>query len=80
MAAQDRDKADYFVWVITGTEDFARTYDENRANLMRNSPYFAETADEQNGNFAFHLKQGYSHCILRWVRAGVPLWGEPVFR
>ena len=19
-------------------------------------------------------------CILRWVRAGVPLWGEPVFR
>lgn len=60
-AAQDRDKADYFVWVITGTEDFARTYDENRANLMRNSPYFAETANEQNGNFAFHLKQGYSH-------------------
>jgi hypothetical protein len=46
---------------VCGTEDFARTYDENRANLMRNSPYFAETANEQNGNFAFHLKQGYSH-------------------
>ena len=23
---------------------------------------------------------GNHGCILRWVRAGVPLWGEPVFR
>ena len=22
----------------------------------------------------------FATCILRWVRAGVPLWGEPVFR
>ncbi|MFZ2164406.1 MAG: alpha/beta hydrolase-fold protein [Propionibacteriaceae bacterium] len=60
-AAQDHDRADYFVWVITGTEDFARPYDEDRVNRMRNSAYFAEAGNEQDGNFAFRLKQGYSH-------------------
>jgi hypothetical protein len=49
------------VWVITGTEDFAYPYDENRVELMRNSPYFAESTGERNGNFAYHVKEGYSH-------------------
>ena len=28
---------------------------------MRNSPHFTETGNEQDGNFAFHVKDGYSH-------------------
>jgi acetyl esterase/lipase len=60
-AARTRGQSDYFVWVITGTEDFAYQYDENRVELMRNSPYFTETGNGQNGNFAYRVKEGYSH-------------------
>ncbi|MDR1541123.1 MAG: hypothetical protein LBU32_24630 [Clostridiales bacterium] len=60
-AAEDHDQSDYFVWVITGTEDFAYPYDEERVELMRNSPYFTEHGNERNGNFAYHVKEGYSH-------------------
>jgi acetyl esterase/lipase len=55
-AAETHDPSDYFVWVITGTNDFAYSYDENRAELMRESQYFAE-----NINFAYSVKEGYSH-------------------
>jgi predicted peptidase len=60
-AAKTRGQSDYFVWVITGTEDFAYRYDEDRVELMRNSPYFTETGNGQNGNFAYRVKEGYSH-------------------
>jgi acetyl esterase/lipase len=60
-AAKTHDQSDYFVWVITGTEDFAYRYDENRVELMRNSPYFIETGNGQKGNFAYRVKEGYSH-------------------
>jgi hypothetical protein len=60
-AAQNREDADYFVWVITGTEDFAFPYDQDRVDLMRNSPSFTEAGTEQDGNFAFRAKDGYSH-------------------
>ena len=57
-------RSGYFVWVITGTEDFAYSYDENRVDLMRNSPYFTESDSEQNGNFAYRVKEGYAHYGL----------------
>lgn len=60
-AAQNHDEAGYFVWVMTGTNDFANPYDDRRVGLMRNSPHFTETDNEQDGNFAFHVKDGYSH-------------------
>ena len=60
-AAENHDQDDYFVWVITGTADFSYEYDENRVDLMRNSPYFTESTNERNGNFAYHAKEGYSH-------------------
>jgi len=60
-AAKTRDKSDYFVWVITGTEDFAYRYDENRVELMRKSSYFTERGNGQSGNFAYSVKDGYSH-------------------
>ena len=60
-AARNRGQSDYFVWVITGTADFAYRYDENRVVKMRNSPYFIESNNTRNGNFAYHAKEGYAH-------------------
>jgi predicted alpha/beta superfamily hydrolase len=60
-AADNHDQSGYFVWVITGTKDFAYQYDENRVKQMRNSPYFTESDNERNGNFTYHVKEGYSH-------------------
>ena len=57
-AAEGRPKDDYFVWVSTGTADFAYSYDSARAEKMRNSPYFTE-----GENFAFFVKDdpAYTH-------------------
>jgi enterochelin esterase-like enzyme len=60
-AAQGHDPHDYFVWVITGTDDFAHPYDEDRVQLLRNSPHFTEADNEQAGNFAFRVKDSYAH-------------------
>lgn len=60
-AAEGHDQSDYFVWTITGTEDFAYSYVESRVGRMRNSQYFTEADGEGNGNFAYRVKEGYSH-------------------
>jgi hypothetical protein len=59
--ARDHDPADYFVGIITGTDDFAHPYDQDRAELMRDSATFTEARDGQDGNFAIRVKDGYSH-------------------
>jgi hypothetical protein len=60
-AAAGHAQGDYFVFVITGTNDFAYSYDNNRVTKMRNSPYFTELDNEHNGNFVYRVKEGYSH-------------------
>jgi hypothetical protein len=60
-AARGRDQSGYFVWVITGTEDFAYPFDQDRVSGLRNLPNFTESDNERDGNFAFHVKDGYSH-------------------
>jgi enterochelin esterase-like enzyme len=60
-AAQGRDRADYFVCVITGTDDFAHPFEEDRVGLMRTSPYFADADNDQEANFVFRVKDGYTH-------------------
>lgn len=60
-AAEGHDQSDYFVWTITGTEDFAYSYVESRVGRMRNSKYFTEADGKGNGNFAYRVKEGYSH-------------------
>jgi enterochelin esterase-like enzyme len=39
-AAEGHDPDDYFVFVMTGTDDFAYSYDKGRTDLMRASKYF----------------------------------------
>ena len=60
-AAAGRDPNDYFVFVMTGTDDFAYSYDKARTDLMRTSAYFTDVDDKADGNFAFRVKKGYSH-------------------
>ncbi len=55
-AAEDRDPGSYFVWVMTGTEDFAYGYDNSRVERMRDTYYFSEEE-----NFAYRVKEGYDH-------------------
>ena len=60
-AARSHDQADYAVWIITGTDDFALPYDEARADLLRSSRYFTEADGGRDGNFAYRVKDGYRH-------------------
>jgi hypothetical protein len=60
-AAQNPDPADHFVWVITGTDDFAHPYDDVRVDLMRGTPGYAESDTDTGGNFAYRVKSGYAH-------------------
>jgi len=60
-AAEGHDPDDYFVFVMTGTDDFAYSYDKGRTDLMRASKYFSDVDDNVTGNFAFRVKEGYSH-------------------
>ena len=55
-AADGRGPEDFFVFIMTGTDDFAYSYVENRMEKMRNSDLFAE-----NVNFAYRVKDGYTH-------------------
>lgn len=60
-SARSRDPADYFVWIVTGSQDFARPYDEATADFLRSSRYFTESDNEQDGNLALRVKDGYGH-------------------
>ena len=60
-AAEGHAPDDYFVFVMTGTNDFAYSYDKGRTDLMRASKYFSDVDGNVTGNFAFRVKEGYSH-------------------
>lgn len=54
--AENYSQDDYFVFMMTGTEDFAYSYVNRRSDKMRDSKYFTE-----NQNFIYLIKDGYSH-------------------
>ena len=60
-AAHGRNPDGYFVFIMTGTNDFAYSYDEARANRIKASRYFADVDKKATGNFAFRVKPAYSH-------------------
>jgi hypothetical protein len=62
QAAEGRDSGDYFVFVMTGTDDFAYSYDTDRTDRMEDSPYFASVDEAgEEGNYAFRVMDGCSH-------------------
>lgn len=60
-SARNYDQDDYFVFTMTGTEDFAYSYVNRRVKKMRDSDYFTELTAETNGNFVYRIMDGYSH-------------------
>jgi predicted peptidase len=78
LAAADT-RADFFVWIITGTNDFAYSYDQSRAERLRQTPGFAEANNTQNGNFTYSVKDGYAHdgqAASEYTYTGLRLfWG-----
>ena len=60
-AARDVDPGSYFVWVMTGTRDFAYSYDNSRVDRMRNTAWFTEATQDTDGNFTYFVKDGYGH-------------------
>lgn len=60
-SAESRDPSDYFVFVLTGTEDFAYSYEERRTDAMAESACFISVDEDPSGNFAFRVKEGSSH-------------------
>lgn len=60
-AAQNYNNNDYFVFTMTGTDDFAYSYVNQRVQKMRDSDYFTELTADTNGNFVYRIMDGYSH-------------------
>lgn len=60
-AAKGRKQKDYFVFVMTGSSDFACGYDTERTGKMAASTYFTDVDENPSGNMAFRVKKGYSH-------------------
>ena len=62
-AAEGHDPDDYFVFVMTGTDDFAYSYDKGRTDLMRASKYFSDVDDNGNRQFCISCERG---LFTRW--------------
>jgi acetyl esterase/lipase len=80
-AAKGHDPKDYFVFVMTGTEDFAFSYDNARTNLMGASVYFSDVDRKTTGNFAFRVKTGYSHDVtaaIEYTYNGMKAFWSPM--
>ena len=54
-SAKGRPLDSYFVFLATGTEDYAFEYDDSRAKKMQESEYFTKT------NYRYFLRVGYAH-------------------
>ena len=68
----------FFLFAITGTQDFAGNGFKNLINTLLNytSNNFILADNEDDGNVAFWLKQGYSHdenALREYVYNGL-LW------
>lgn len=60
-SAEEAAPNSFFVYIMTGTSDFAYSYVERRVEKMRSTDIFTESNSERNGNFAYRVKEGDSH-------------------
>lgn len=61
--AAGQSPTDYFTWIMTGSDDFARPYDEQRVAELLRSEAFSDARTTAEGNLAFHVKPGYTHDV-----------------
>lgn len=74
-------KDDFFIWGMSGTNDFAYSGFTSQMNAMFNAEYFIRADNEKDGNIAYTVKEGYSHDgrasseyfynALSWVWNGI---------
>ncbi|MBR5930718.1 MAG: hypothetical protein IKZ95_01690 [Lachnospiraceae bacterium] len=79
--AKGHDPHDFFIYVMTGTEDFAYSYEEKRMGKMREDPFFIEGSNEEEGNFAYRIKPGAVHdaqaAMVYFYNGMRFFWGLP---
>lgn len=81
VAQSGYDKGDFFIWGMSGTNDFAYSGFTSQMNAMFNAEYFTQANNEKDGNIAYTVKEGYSHNgraqteyfynALSWVWSGL---------
>lgn len=54
-------KDDFFIWGMSGTNDFAYSGFTSQMNAMFNAEYFTRANNEKDGNIFYSVKEGYSH-------------------
>lgn len=59
--AMNLDPDSFFIYVMTGTRDFAYSHDSGRAQDMADSPYYKKYSATERGNFVFRAAEGYTH-------------------
>lgn len=52
---------DFFIWGMSGTNDFAYSQFTAQMNAMFEAEHFTRADSETEGNLAYTVKQGYSH-------------------
>ena len=52
---------DFFIWGMSGTNDFAYSSFTAQMNAMFDAEHFARADNEAEGNIAYTVKEGYSH-------------------
>lgn len=55
------DKNDFFIWGMSGTNDFAYSQFTSQMNAMMSAEYFTRANNESDGNIYYSVKDGYSH-------------------
>jgi hypothetical protein len=71
---------DFFIFIMTGTNDFAYYYEQDRIQRMRQDRGFVDADDSPSGNYAYRVKQGNSHdgvAAMEYTYNGMKaFWGE----
>lgn len=73
---------DFFIYAMSGTEDFAYAAFTNQIQAMINAPdgIFIEAANENDGNLAYRVQEGNAHdgnAALQYIYNGlIWLWAE----
>lgn len=52
---------DFFIYAMSGTNDFAYSGFTNQINAMLATDTFIRSNNEREGNIVYNVKEGYSH-------------------
>lgn len=76
------ESGDFFIYAMSGTEDFAYAAFTNQIQAMLNAPgnIFIDAANEKDGNLAYRVQEGNVHdgnAAMQYIYNGlIWLWAE----